>query len=72
MAKGYEYCRMVLDSGRYGQQQGRYPYFIRVSLDYYGANGRHPINSIRIPMNLKALTRHGVHMLANSARLAGK
>ena len=36
--KSFEYCRLVLDSGQYSQIQGRYPYFVRVSLDYYGAN----------------------------------
>jgi hypothetical protein len=33
----FEYCRLVLDSGRYGNSQGRYPYFVRVTVDYYGA-----------------------------------
>ncbi len=36
----WEYCRIQLDSGSYGQKQtiGRYPYFVRVTLDYYGAD----------------------------------
>jgi hypothetical protein len=38
MAKTYEYCRLALDSGRYSQQAGRYPYFIRITLNYYGAS----------------------------------
>jgi hypothetical protein len=40
----WEYCRMVLDSGRYPQQQnlGRYPYFVRVTIEYYGTAD--PIN----------------------------
>ena len=34
--KMYEYCRVVLDSGQYSQSLGRYPYFVRVALDYFG------------------------------------
>jgi hypothetical protein len=36
--KTFEYCRVVIDSGQYSQTQGRYPYFVRVTLDYYGAH----------------------------------
>jgi hypothetical protein len=34
----WEYCRVQLDSGTYGQRQalGRYPYFARITVDYYG------------------------------------
>lgn len=34
----WEYCRVQLDSGMYSQKQTvtRYPYFIRVTIDYYG------------------------------------
>ncbi len=33
----FEYCRLVLDAGQYSQTTGRYPYFVRVTVDYYGA-----------------------------------
>ncbi len=32
----WEYCRVQVDSGMYKQTVGRYPYFVRVSIDYYG------------------------------------
>ena len=36
----WEYCRVQLDSGMYSQKQtvGRYPYFVRVTIDYYGGD----------------------------------
>ncbi len=36
----WEYCRVQLDSGSYGQKQtiGRLPYFVRITIDYYGAD----------------------------------
>lgn len=34
----WEYCRVQLDSGSYTKSQnvGRYPYYVRVAVDYYG------------------------------------
>jgi hypothetical protein len=36
----WEYCRVQLDSGSYGQRQalGRLPYFARITVDYYGTD----------------------------------
>lgn len=36
----WEYCRVQLDSGSYGQRQalGRLPYFVRITVDYYGTD----------------------------------
>ncbi len=36
----WEFCRVQLDSGMYSQKPdvGRVPYFIRVSIDFYGAD----------------------------------
>jgi hypothetical protein len=36
----WEYCRVQLDSGMYSQKPavGRYPYFVRIFIDYYGAD----------------------------------
>jgi hypothetical protein len=44
MPTQWEYCRAQLDAGQYSQRQtDRMPYYVRVTVEYYGADAPQPL-----------------------------